>query len=452
MATFDYAITVTDFTAGTVTLTSGNYSVREYEHRIGGEDEDTVSETIIVRAMGTANISTARTLDGLLYQAGQAQKDHNIKRVYLTFQEGTAAAQYRSEILQGRFEWEPEALTWPYWSGDTQFGQVSIERVNYWEGPEVQIPLTNANGTADTSGLRIGNCNDLSGTAPTVLTNVIDIAGTSVAGVIPGATRLEMQDDDGQTSHLWIGQNWTNPATMNHWLEAEDADEAGGTASAIDSGGEYVVRSLSSGAEATLFTWTLDSAAITAYAGGWYRALLRAQANTNLNTTLFRLKITWNGFTIWQSGQAYAQPTAATATRDLFTLQIPPLLQGVGNMDGMKLLLTGQQSTGSAYNLSIDALHLAPLDGWRYITSAFGGTEDDNIIVDDGFERILYHSAADKTLKVGNLYGAGHPIMLKPAVNQRLYFLSQGGLLGGGNGIARFFLVKLYHRPRRRGL
>jgi hypothetical protein len=454
MTAMDYVLRIAD-SAGTVTLTTSPLAIKEYQPRVGGVDDEIVAESILIRAADgspTANLDEFRAIDRMLVQARRGTENRNLPRVYLEFGQSGTTSMWRSEITNGRVELDAGALTYPYWTGDTQFSTVYIERKNWWDGAEVQIPLTNLNGTADTSGLAVYNCNDLSGTAPAIFTNYVDIAGTAVLGDTPGATRLEMTSITAYTQRVWIGQSCTNPTTVNHWFEAEDATGASGTASALNSGGEYATAAMSTANETTLFTWALSAADVSAYAGNWFRALIRFHLTVGVSDTLFRLKVLWGDNTVWQSGQGYAAPTEATNIRELFTVQLPPWLQGVASQDELSLVLTGQQATGSTVTLSIDYLSLMPVEGWRRLDTVGSSVPADNVIIDDGINDATYHSASDKTAKAGNMRGYGERIHLHPSKAQRLYFLTHGDGFGGAGNIERKLTIKLYHRPRRRVL
>jgi hypothetical protein len=159
----------------------------------------------------------------------------------------------------------------------------------------------------------------------------------------------------------------------------------------------------------------------------------------------------WNTITLWQSPRAAVDTNYAYAVRDMFTFQLPPWLPGLGGLDGVELVLTGYQESGSVIDMPFDFASLIPVDGWRHLESIGYGCAHESRIVDDGIDERLYRDAGDGTGRVGVFVGYGSPIMLHPGKDQRLYFLQQANVANVAE-IIRSLSVKLYHRPRRRAL
>lgn len=208
--------------------------------------------------------------------------------------------------------------------------------------------------------------------------------------------------------------------------------------------------SLPSGVETTLFTWSLTSAFLNACKGSFYKILARFCTTAPTNVRL-RLKLQYNLTTIWQSGQVAPDPTRSLLIRDLFTLRLPPWLPGQTDLNAITMLLTGQQSTGSAINVDLDFLQITPLDGWRMLECLGYGIVQNNRLVDDGINGSFYIDDGAGANKIGILVGYGNPIVLYPGKKQRLYFLMHNWL-GDSAEIARTASVKLFYRPRRRTL
>lgn len=461
MATFDYSLKISDGTT-TVILTSSPFDIREYQPKVGTEEERAVSETCEVRVTDTSvanNLDEVRTINKLLNQAQQAQANRAIAKVYLLWKSATAATEYRSELKTGRAEWNAEALTLPYWRGDTQFVMIHWERVNYWEGAEAQLALTNPNGTNNTTGLTVYNCNDLRGESPNIYANYVDITGTAVLGDLPGATRLELTnsyDVAASLSHLWIGQNVFTPATFSHIIEGEDASYGG----SVVSGGEWTNYSdsgfirctVSSYTESKLLAWDLPAALAQTALGRLHRITFRStNMGSSPNVFRFRLKVSYGAAVVWQSALVQPDTAYALSIRNLFTLKIPPWLTGLTALDGLTLELYGMKTIETPGYLEIDFIQLTPVDGYREIHSASYAVPYQARIVDDGINDNLYIDDGTGDDKAGIMIGLFAPIMVWPGRNQRLYFLMHANTTGTAE-IARTLSVKLYYRPRRRSL
>ena len=450
MATFDYVLQVTDQTSGTVTLTSTPYSVKEWQLRTGSDDEPTVTEACEVRITDgsvAANLAETRTLQELLQQAKDAQRNRSLDKVYLVWKESAGGTAYRSELKDGRVEWESEALQYPQWIGDTQFARVHWERSNWWEAPEVQIPLTNLQGTANTSGLAVYNVN-AGGTA-----NYVDIAGTAVLGDIPGATRLEMTNSYNSGTALaqvWIGQNVFNPATFTHIIEGETASYGGTVVGAsYYSGGSVIQTGTISDTEQPIFKWDLSTAISSACGGRMYRLIFKSSSfQGSWNVFRYRLKISYGAQVVWQTDLTQAE-NHAMIVQPLFTVRLPPWLPGESGLAGLTLELWAVETIEAHGNLYVDFIQLTPTDGYREIRRATYSVPYESRIIDDGINDILYMDDGAGAALAGILSGYGAQIKLWPGRDQRLYFLMHGSIAAISE-IDRTLSVKLFHRPRRR--
>lgn len=439
---------ITDGT-NTVVLSATDAYLEGYNPQNFGASANDVTEAHQVEFIGGNSTVDANLveLERLFEQARIWDSSRKGARVYIQISlDGTTV--WRSEVYDGRILSTGDMVKYERALGIRQ-ATVVVRRANWWEGAEAQIPLTNGNGTANTSGLAVYNCNDGSGSSPTKKNNYVAITGTDVAGDLPGATRLEITNTyaTSRLYYLWIGQNWTDPGNFVHTLEAESATGASATASASASGGYYVRKSITT-SETTALTWALDATFLNACKGNYYKALVFMYQGDTRNFK-FRLKITWNSTTLWQSGQV--QPAnLSIAVRDIATFRLPPWLPSLSSLDGVNLVLTAQ-STTTTQDLDVDFLMLMPTDGWRQLVYIGYGAAQNKRIMDDGIAGDLYQDAGDGSGKIGNISGYGRPIQLYPGKNQRLYFglhTYQADLQYIDESIS----VKLYYRPRRLSL
>ena len=455
MATFNYVLKLTDGTTNII-LTSTPFSIREWQPKTGGDVEEIVTETCEMRVTDgsvSANLAEVRAINKLLIQAADAQKNRSISKVYLVWKESSSASEWRSEIKSGRAEWSAEATTLPFWRGDTQFVMLHWERVNYWEGAEAQLALTNPNGTDNTSGLTVYNCNDLAGSSPNIRANYVEISGEDVLGDIPGATRLEITntsistDTDDSASRIWVGQNFTDPDNFEHILEAEDANGETGSSSSLASDGYYVSKVISTTDETDLLTWTLGTALMEAAMGRYYRAMVMFRVEPSA-ADRFRMQIEGPGGVLWRGSLISIDSIYSDRIRDFGVFRLPPWLEGMTDLSGLDLVMR-IKVMDQPRTLNVDYLQLTPLDGWRSY-EPLESLDVGHRYIDDGINERLYMDDGSSNRK-GNVIGNGRPIMVKPETDQRLYFLQHGGSLGTA-AIDRSLSIKLYYRPRRRTL
>lgn len=333
---------------------------------------------------------------------------------------------------------------------------ITIERDPFWEGPEAQIPLTNGNGTNNTTGLNVFNCNDGSGSAPNKRNNYVQIADTAVSGDLPAPVRLEMTNQfnsSARLSELWISHNvHSNPTTFQHVMEGESAIALqGGITNQAASGysGGYVKEFvLTSANQIPLVRFELNTAYLNAANKRWFKVLGVFSSSAHQGNRL-QLKIMFPVGTILTT-VASSQEVLLSAARiqELGEIQIPPWLLSSGDLAPVDLVLFGQKSE-TAY-MGIDFIQISPIDGYRVLIPRGYGAAYGVRIVDDGINQQLYTDGWSGGGKTGHYTSIGKPLRLIPGKAQRLYFLQQGNT--GDANITRVLSVKAYYRPRKSGL
>lgn len=454
MSAVDYVFTVTDQTSGTVTLTASPFAYNGGAGLTADRKTPTVGETLEVRlkdTSGSANLDELHTLNRLLQQAEDAQDDPTVAPVYLTWQLNGSAGVWRSEIISGRTEPRADALNYGYWTSNTMFAPVYLERANWWEGPEAQLPITNPNGTANTSGLDVYNCGDGSGAGTALFYNYFDVAGTAVDGDLPSPVRLEMTYNYSEAvpelSDIWIGQSWHNPTAFVYRYECEGA---GGTATAegIASNGTTAALSLlSQSSETDLLDWPIGSASLNAAAGMMVKPMLRGFI-TFPTAPQWRFSIYSGSAQIWNGPLVSVDTSTGYLIRDLGAFRLPPAPLAGGSLGTLTLRLSGMQTSGTAIGFELDDLHLLPLDGWRALYAMVLVPRTQRVVDDNLGRPSAYVDNGSGGARVAGVRGTGNPIMLKPKADQRLYFLLYG-VTGETAAKGMYLTCKLYYRPRR---
>lgn len=409
------------------------------------------SATILVKSTSVATYLSKRSeIVDMLRRGRDRQRDPATQDpVYVTSQPDGAASAWRSEVLDFRIINEDNIHSVPLKNLKTKI-TLAWTRRNWWEAnSESSLPLTNGNGSDATTGIVVFNCNDATGSSPNKNNNYVEIKAADAGGDLPAATRLEITNLSASynISAVWIGQNWTDPTNAVEVYEAENATGETGSSNAGSSGGKYVTKSLSSGSETTLFTWPITSAAMSAARGQWVHALIRFSQTGWEPYTLFRLKVLLGLTTLWQSNQVQPSSEYSRAIWDLFQFRLPPALAGLGSLDALDMVLTGQQSSGSAQNIYFDFLALTPADNWRYLDYIGYGVPQNSRIVDDGINGYLYSDdGTDQRIPI--YVGYGNPVMIMPNKLQRLYFWWHT-TVGSTAPISLSVSVKVYYRARR---
>ncbi len=442
-----YAGITLDFQANGYEMVGGFYP------ETPDEGMEIISDQFTVRITGTsgADLHAKKTAIRLALEHAKEHKDDALA-AYVYFDIDDSGDAWMSKMLKGAVHYDSRLES--TWRNNVVVATIIIEHKPYWDQQdEVQVPLTNGNGTNNTAGLVIFNCGDNAGASPNHHDNYVEIAAADVLGDMQGPTRLEVLNSyaTSRLYTLWIGQNWTDPDNMSHILEGEsstigtETDDTTGC-----SNGHFMRKALASGAEADLFTWALTDSFLDACKGGLFKILARFHGNAPTNVK-FRIKLEFAVTNIWQTGQATIDASRALQIRELFTFRLPPWLLGQTNLSALTMTLTGQQSSGSSVNVDLDFLQITPLDGWRMLECAGYGVVQNSRMIDDGVNENAYIDDGAGDNKAGILVGYGNPIKLYPGKKQRLYFLMHSWA-GNTAEIARTISLKLFYHPRRQSL
>jgi hypothetical protein len=209
---------------GTVSLNNATaYKVIQYYPTVNGE-EDYTTDTIRVELIGanTPAIGTAlNAINQALWQASHYQKTKMGGRVYLNYQPEGYSASRRSEVIDGAAYVDSETLNRALWGNTRGMIDLSITRMNYWEGTLTPLPLTNPNGTATTNMLRVSSGNAGTGGAGTLVVNYFYADGTAISGDTPAPMMLRYSNQD--ANHLVqafrLSQNvYSTPASLQHFV------------------------------------------------------------------------------------------------------------------------------------------------------------------------------------------------------------------------------------------
>lgn len=440
------------FTDGTTTLNVSDLTnglMTGFQPGNAGLSEKTSSDTAYVILMGVkaTKLANIATLNRFFRQAQERWEKPFLPKIYVEFDNGDSVW-WRSEVNEGSVMLSADSIDKIDRSPEIT---IYFKRDNFWEGAEAQLPLTNGNGTNNTAGLTVYNCNDGTGSSPNVKNNYVQITGSDVAGDQLAPVRLEITNTFNNASRLftvWLAHNAeADPANFQHLLEGE----------AVSYGGVDAVNAAYSGGKARIFTWAgdnqvliarwaLDTTYLNRAGGKWFKALAVFTGTPGAGIRL-QMKITFPSgtpLTIVGSSQEVAVDYWAKL-QDIATLQIPPWLVGSGDLAPVDLSLYARKTGGGTIN--IDYLQITPLDSYRILQPQGYGASYTIRIVDDGVAEQLYTDGWSPSGKTGHYVGIGSQIRLKPGKTQRIMFLQKGDT--GDISTSRTLSVKAFYRPRK---
>ena len=434
-----HALSITDGTT-TFSLSTTNCVLVQYTPAEPQKGENTVIETIEVMfyAASVAAMRTAiDTLQKLLDAASRRQERGKGPVVYLLYQPDGDATAWRSRLIDWRFEYNENTLR--AWGQAKLPASLIIERDAVREGDLTQIPLTNGNGTNNTTGLTVSLHN--AGTAY----SYAQIAGSAVTGSAPAPVQLELTNNTGGSVTYYevlVANNaFSDPANFPHVLQAESALVSGsGTVSsdATCSNGQYVGWSFTN---SSAQQYTLSQTLLQDALGYDFHLLARFRSQTARVFVRPHIYDATGMFVLW-SGDEVEIPQVAPSVFDLGVIPLPP--GGYSTAYGAMRLWLAWRAEGSVGALDTDFFAFFPADTFRRLRVPVT-VSSSGIIVDDGIEGRAYLRTGTAELPV--VQPQGMPLLVWPGMTQRLYFT--WSLFNWTAPITQTFSVKAWYRPRR---
>jgi hypothetical protein len=384
---------------------------------------ETITGLVLLGTRETVQ-ETVRKIEDYFDSAQQAQKDLTLPKIYLEVD--TGGGYVRSEILDGILDTETEYYN--RISLDYTPVRIWIKRKNYWEGAEAQIPLTNENGTNNTTGLTVFNTNDMTGTPPTQRVNYVKMTAANLPGSIPAPPRIEITNtySSGETrlSNVWLGRSVDDATNPFQWFIPHE-----------------VTKNTTASTEQQISLTELDTNFLKGTKGGHYRIFTKVHMgyqDLRLNVALYF------ALTPMQKAPEVVQNYAHVV--DLGTLQIPPWLPGISDQAPIDLRLGGRRAGG--FNQTFFDYFLFPANAFRQLIPRGYGIATGVTLADDGITETVWTSGWAGGGKTGHYSGYGDWITLIPGKDQRLLFLFNTTAIGGYDD-AITAKIKVFYRPRR---
>ncbi|MGA9397057.1 MAG: hypothetical protein WBV22_02250 [Anaerolineaceae bacterium] len=311
-----------------------------------------------------------------------------------------------------------------------------------FEGSELELPLTNRNGSRVTGGLAITNHAD------GAHDNSILIDGEDVNGDLPGCIKLAVTNTSGgaalRTLIVALNVN-SNPIGFEPVFEAETGAGGVTTPSSTCSGGGYKALSWTGSDEVELLSWVMNAARVQDAGGNAFRFLLRLAGAVSYLDLWLRLRVKGGTGDSVVGETDWAPVKAGDGLQELGPLPLPPgsLPPGATGMP-LKLVLVARRQSAGSHALNLDYLALLAVDGFRRY-QAVVPLPVTGQLVDDPLGVVASYQSGSGWLATHLALGA--PLELEPGVSQRLSFFhdEEGGLAP----VERSLSVRAWFRPRR---
>lgn len=412
-----------------------------------------VSQTIEVMYIGDSNAFLTRItqLENMFNRAAERQSNPGVPRLFIERQVHDGGDWYRSEILFGRLDYDPNTLHYP-WPKNPVRVFIGIRRRYYWEDvTQRQIPLATTGVSKTTNFVNVWNHTDASET------NFVDIDAVDVVGSMPSpvTVRLANQSSDAETwlGGIYISRNVNaNPRLFSHMIEAENISMG----TLVPGANDFVNYSAGRGREINIYNVgtmislpDLDPTFLTRANFQYFHLMVRLLSDVSPSYQMWsQVRLTRHGLTVlWQGDKIFWKD--GDRFRDLGTLPIPPWLANAPKSSTLRLQVTFGHNQGSFMPYTFDFFELLPVDSWMYIQQlGYYIQQNDQVVYDGDLDRVYgYFPSSDVASGIYTRFGA--PIMVHPGMDQRFYFHH---VVSASAPLNKAYAVQMFYRPRRLSL
>lgn len=345
--------------------------------------------TILITGDDTADIQTSyNKIEQFLYLAMQRQTKKRGWRIFLVFQHSDGN-EYRTEIMRGKIQFTDKGgdLGWVTKKAEAQ---LTFLRAYYWESTTLtDVALTSkANLTPVTTGVTVYNHGD----SDTGHATWFMISSSQIEGSINHPLELHFENtynDASRVTRMYVGMHDTGDvATYDPILQGESATWIVGAttdSSADYANGQAKTYTWSGNAEFKAATWTLTGAQLAAAEGLSVRMLAKI---INPSSHVYgHFKIKYQALTtLDQTPEINFDDNVEF--QDFGILKLPPWLSDGGTPSDLVLELY-LRAVSSSHFITLDFLHMTPLDGWAEYRSQGYGLPYQYTLVDNGLNNRL---------------------------------------------------------------
>ena len=278
---------------------------------------------------------------------------------YLRVKYESGGYYYYTKILTARLE--PAGKSLIQYSRGSLSIWLHFTRNNYFDSEEIAVPIDNANGPDNTTGLEIEN-------NPSTNKNFFFIDDGDLSTELPTPLRIELTNNyaTDELQDIIIGSIQYDAFTGLPVLVYEGEDAAGGTSTEADAG--------SSDAKFERLTWntviwtdilqfTILSTNVTKFKSKSVMPIIRLSNLHAYDDLKLKLNIVSGGITLYEGA-------SITADKDLGYILFPPFslpptpLYGSVSATPLDICLQAIKETVGAYTIDVDYMLLMPLSSY----------------------------------------------------------------------------------------
>jgi len=426
-------------------LTDDGVSVTSYAPKVEDRAKESVSDSleIVLKSDTLADQQTKKdTINYWLALAREQWRTVNDSHIYLEIKQTGESDWRRSEMMGGRLQ--PMAGTLDSHSQKVQQYLLIVDRRNWWEWPEEELPLSLDNATFATGGVTVDN------TGTPIFIQAEDVLGDPQTS-IPCRIEITPADTNQYIDRIYISHNVfanLNPLTPQHLIFATDATAPLPLDDGTDTDGTAYVRMWQTGASTEQLEIPISSAKLGALGGRWYRLLGRIKTEDATESVFGQIYLYAQGHTSENVMAATewtliaTDPTAGYDLIDFGAMRLPTLMTSYA---ASALEFYVRARSADAFEVRLDFIQLSPVDSFHHVASTNTSALNPELIVADGRINRTYMLAVDES--VDAFSDVSEHLSLWAGRDQWLTILHRNA----ANLMERDqeLDVRIYYRPRR---
>jgi hypothetical protein len=300
--------------------------------------------------------------------------------------------------------------------------KLELLRDNFWEGPEVSIPLSNLHGSDVVNGLVLDNHY-----SPGIQKcNYALIDGEDIDGEVPAPATVKIKNQytiyPASIQKFLIGQSTIAELQPgDHWIEGSLGESTlmfGSVMEPASTSGTYYLVQWSGGNSLTVFKYQMENVKAARFAGKLVKPVIRLQDSVSTDDYWIRVKISQGDAierTRWQKVEKSVRMIV------LPTVHMPPRNLDSDMIEDIWFALEMQRKTAGTHTFTIDDIDLIPVDGFREYKQLGGyGITYGKTLIDNLSEGLLYSQDFGTSYRLLTHVGSGKGIWVVPGLNQML--------------------------------
>jgi hypothetical protein len=278
------------------------------------------------------------------------------------YQQNQSDPVYKSLILS--IYYDPLGISVESITAGSLLINLHLKRPNFWIGPEISLPLSNANGNRVTTPLLIYNHNDNDSGHD----NFVQITSSDIASDLPCPVKLNIVNTSSSNKlrNLFAFLNInSSPLSFPGYFEGESGTGGTTISSSGCSNGSYQRLTWLVTTESLLLTWLINYSNARLFNNNNFKCMLRLANVFTYSNLWLKIKVAFPSESniIGETDWILARPNESL--QEFPPIRLPPCPSVFSDLSSpFYLLLYARRSSAGSHVLDVDYLHAYPLDGY----------------------------------------------------------------------------------------